>query len=165
MATHPTRERLLELFEVDLGAGILRWRQSRGSACAGDVAGSVNAEGYCRLRVDGRHAMIHVIIWFLATGAWLPGKIDHRDRDRGHNAFANLRLATRSQNRANSSVSRRNKSGFKGVSITKSKSRPYWATIYVRGAPISLGYFSTPEAAASAYQAAARKHFGEFAAA
>lgn len=52
-------------------------------------------------------------------------------------------------------------SGFKGVSKRAGKWRAY---ITVGGRFISLGSFTTVREAARAYDAAAREHFGEFAA-
>ena len=91
-------------------------------------------------------------------------EVDHKDRDRSNNCYDNLRLATRSQNAANSTKKRTNTSGYKGVSKSKSKVKTRWyAGIEVMGKYHYLGTFDTPQEASAAYRAAAIQHFGSFA--
>lgn len=87
---------------------------------------------------------------------------DHRNGNSLDNRRDNLRLSTRSQNKANSKRYSNNKSGFKGVSWSKQR-RKWKAKIYVNLQPIDLGCFSDVIEAAAAYRAAATKFFGEFA--
>lgn len=88
-------------------------------------------------------------------------EIDHRNRDGLDNQRANLRWATKSQQRWNQAVRRDSKSGFKGVHLLHGR---YWAaTIRHEGKPYHLGYFPTAEAAAHAYDTRARELHGEFA--
>lgn len=89
-------------------------------------------------------------------------EVDHINGDGLDNRRANLRLATRAQNQWNSGRRSDNTSGFKGVGWVRSRQR-WQAKIKVRGLRIFLGYHASPEAAAQAYDAAARQHFGEFA--
>lgn len=92
---------------------------------------------------------------------------DHRNGDPLDNQRHNLRLATQQQQAMN--TRHRNGKRFKGVSFCptihgKYRCRVPWrARIRVAGKLISLGFYSTEEAAAQAYNNAALKHFGEFA--
>lgn len=88
-------------------------------------------------------------------------EIDHINGDRANNKRENLRLATRSQNAANT----RN---YKGLSPYKGVSwfapRGYWrATIRLNGKQRTLGYYDTEEKAARAHDAKARELHGAFA--
>lgn len=85
--------------------------------------------------------------------------VDHRDRDGLNNRRSNLRIATRSQNAANSKP-RRTKAPFRGI---YQNGKMWVARIRVNYAYIYLGTYPTPEAAAAAYDLAASAHFGEFA--
>jgi len=89
--------------------------------------------------------------------------VDHISGDTLDNRRTyNLRLATRSQNKANGRAYANNSSGFKGV---------YWAPRHkkwhaqIRHARhlYDLGYFDCPEDAARAYDAKAREVHGPFA--
>lgn len=72
---------------------------------------------------------------------------------------SNLRMATPSQNVANS---RGKPTKLKGVGFSPNGKR-FSARIKVNYKSIHLGYFATAEAAHAAYVEAARKYFGEFA--
>lgn len=97
-----------------------------------------------------------------------PGMpIDHINQNKLDNRRTNLRMATKAQNLMNRGPNKNNTSGYKGVSHVHSSSRlktKQWkAQIVVSRKLKPLGYFSTPELAAMAYNAAALKYHGEFA--
>lgn len=89
--------------------------------------------------------------------------VDHRNRNPLDNTRANLRLATPSQNSANSHPNHRSKYGRGVVRVTHNTPRPYKASITVRRKQIHLGYYRTAHEAAAAYDEAALRHHGEFA--
>lgn len=78
------------------------------------------------------------------------------------NRRSNLRLATSSQNSANTARHCDNKSGYKGVYFEQKTGR-WKAQICIRGKQTHLGRFDTPEHAHEAYKQAASEVFGEFA--
>ena len=88
--------------------------------------------------------------------------IDHRNNNPTDNRRANLRVATKSQNAANSKVRITSKSGYKGVSYRKA-ARRYVARVHCEGKEHHLGLYSTAEGAARAYNAKALELFGSFA--
>jgi predicted RNA-binding Zn-ribbon protein involved in translation (DUF1610 family) len=89
--------------------------------------------------------------------------IDHRDHDGLNNQRSNLRVATGSQNGANTRPSLRElTSPYKGVSWAK-QPRMWIAVISFEGRVRKLGSFASELEAAHAYDAAARELFGEFA--
>lgn len=89
-------------------------------------------------------------------------EVDHENGDKLDNRRSNLRLCTRAQNSHNTGLTRANTSGFKGVSFCKQTGR-WVAQIQAQGRYIKIGRFDTPNAAACAYDTAARKYQGEFA--
>jgi hypothetical protein len=93
--------------------------------------------------------------------------VDHINHNGLDCTRANLRVATISQNVANGRKQttfcrKAPSSPFKGVTWRKSDKK-WQAQIIVNGKYIHLGYFLNEVVAAKAYDAAARKHFGEFA--
>lgn len=85
--------------------------------------------------------------------------VDHANRDPLDCRKANLRLASRSQNAANARI--RGRVPFRGVSRN---GRKFEARITVNRVAHRLGRFTTARDAARAYDEAARRFFGEFAA-
>jgi hypothetical protein len=160
-----TAERLRELLAYDPETGEFRWRVNRTHGVkAGDPAGSVNREGYIRVSIYGVKYLAHRLAWLMVRGEWPPEgfEIDHENRKRSDNRGVNLRLATCSQNQANVGISRRNRSGFRGVSFCKAAGR-WEAHFRDSGSKRHLGLFDTPEAAGAVAQAARAAAFGAFA--
>lgn len=115
---------------------------------------------YASAVVDGKDKKLHRALW----DWWgLPPAplLDHKDGNALDCRRENLRPATKSLNGANSRLSRRNKSGFKGV---KKAGRRWLAQIRGESATNQrIGLFDTPEEAHAAYLAKARELHGEFA--
>jgi len=159
-----TLERLKEILSYDPETGLWTRLVSRGAMQAGDIAGCLD-EGYVRLRVDGKIYRSSRLAWFYMTGVWPPAEVDHIDRDRANDRWANLRIATRSQNNCNRGVFSNNQIGVKGISRhDRPRLKPFKASIKVNSRSKSIGYFETVDLASAAYEAAARENFGEFAA-
>jgi hypothetical protein len=158
-----TAERLRELLEYDPETGEFRWLRHRArGARAGSPAGYINAVGYRVIMLSQRAYHAHRLAWLYMAGEWPRGDLDHINGDRADNRRSNLRLADRTQNNANARRRSDNTSGHKGVSRHGQCNR-WQARIRVRGRTIYLGLHKTQEAAAAAYDAAAREHFGEYA--
>lgn len=160
-----TQERLKELLDYDPATGVFTWRVARCRVKAGDRAGYLRSDGYWMIVVDGCSPVgAHRLAWLWVHG-FLPKEIDHRNLDRADNRIAEIRVATHSQNHANTPISIRNKCGFKGVhfSADGKRAKRWRAMIRVNGKLSSLGRFSTAEEAHACYVAAAEKAFGEFA--
>lgn len=148
----------------DLDSGELWWRERGDPAFDAHYAGrpalsSVDSSnGYKRGRLLGRALYAHRVIFALAMGRLPHGGIDHINGDKTDNRIINLRECTKAQNARNARGWGR--SGLKGVGARRGKWRAY---IQVDGRVIHLGTFEQQEAAARAYDAAAVRHFGEFA--
>jgi|SRR5712664_137698 len=89
-------------------------------------------------------------------------EVDHRDGNGLNNLETNLRLATVSTNQQNRRKWTQATSRFKGV-YWNSRDCRWTARIGINKKRISLGNFRNEKTAACAYDAAAKKYFGEFA--
>lgn len=126
-------------------------------------AGSFTPGGYRVIGIDGRVYKEHQLAWVIMTGEKAP-QVDHKDRDKGNNKWANLRKADTSKNKANNTGYKRTQDLPKGVYHQRGSSvNKFVAMIRVKGKGIYLGVHPTAEAAHKAYQEAAKKYFGEFA--
>lgn len=111
-----------------------------------------------------RQIIMHRVIMSRMLGRELERRdtIDHVDGNKLNNTRSNLRLATRSQNGANTTRQVNNTSGYKGVSWHKASGK-WSADITKDYRRRHLGVFETPEEAHKAYKAAAMELYGEFA--
>jgi hypothetical protein len=127
----------------------------------GRLVGATTGNGYRIMSVylPGRkrsNVCVHRVVWMLLNGA-IPDDldVDHVDFDRSNNKIDNLRLLNRSQN----TYRKRHKQRAlpRGVArhISANKSNPFVAQLCGK----TLGYFSTPELAKIAYDAAREKLF------
>lgn len=113
---------------------------------------------YARTIKSGKTIIMHRLI----MNANFSEIIDHINGNGLDNQKKNLRLVSLNQNRQNSIKAKSNKSGYKGVSWYKNKSK-WRVSMGHNGKFIHIGYFLNKKDAARAYNNAAIKYFGEFA--
>jgi hypothetical protein len=125
----------------------------------------VSSEGYAKRDVvhNGRRYSTYMHRDVVRrTGKSAKPQVDHRSQNRLDNRRRNLRPATKQENMANRGPQRNNTSGYKGVYWDKT--RLLWlAAIKVNRRMRFLGRWPTKEAAARAYNKAAKTHFGKYA--
>jgi excisionase family DNA binding protein len=112
-------------------------------------------------RITRRHISMHREILGLEHGDKREG--DHKNGNTLDNRRCNLRISTRSQNQWNRKNTKKGASKYKGVWWNKQANK-WSATITKNGQSHYLGLHHDELDAARAYDAAARKLFGEFAA-
>lgn len=142
--------------------GLLWWKVRKRGRRVNRPAGRIAENRYVTVGIDYQQYMAHHVIWALQTGKWPKREIDHKNRKMTDNAWTNLRQATVSQNRANSSLRKDNASGAKGVSWHGPRAK-WRARCHVNGRELHLGLFTNFDDACAAYASAATKHFGAFA--
>jgi len=156
-------EELRKHLNYDPITGRFTWATRRSMAVKiGQEAGYVMNKGYRMILFGARGYMAHRLAWLYHYGAWPTDQLDHINGDKDDNRIENLRVANDSQNQANVGLSRRNKSGVKGVSWN-ARRKKWTAEIRVNTKGKHLGYFDRIEDAACAYAAAAERFRGEFA--
>lgn len=155
MRSRVSIQRLMEVLAYDANTGELRWKQSKGTKCAGSLAGTKVA-GYLRIQIGGRIYPAHQLAWAIHFGEWADSPIDHRNRDGSDNRLVNLRKVTPSENQHNRGISRNNRSGFLGV-FYDGHAKRFKAEIAAGGVTYRLGAFHTAEAANEAYVTAKQR--------
>ena len=155
---------LKQWFFYDPKTGVLTWRMSNRYITAGTRAGCIGGKGYLYVRLMGKVYRAHHLAWLMHYGEWPDPTlvVDHINGDTGDNRIENLRLATITQNAANSKLRAANTSGAKGV-VWHKRDKVWCAGIGVNGKNIHLGNFTNKQSAAEAYRDAAVRYFGEFA--
>lgn len=118
------------------------------SRFANKEAGYVSENGYIRVSIDGKQFYAHQIAFALMTGG-IPNEIDHINLNKADNKWSNLRIAEHHQNASNAFKRCTNKSGFKGVSWSKSNKR--WRMEISHRGKVYFGYFLTKEEAYESY--------------
>lgn len=117
-------------------------------------------KGYVGSFKDGKLDYVHREI--LGLKPFDGMEADHINRNKLDNRRCNLRVATRSQNCANTSIGSRNKTGVRGVWFCNEKKK-FRVQIQNLGRRISLGSFITLREANEARIKAEAELLGEFA--
>ena len=160
-----TADYVREILDYDPETGVLTWKKlprRPGKAKIGHAAGWQRPDRRIAIGIPGRgDYRAHRLIWLMMTGEWPPEEIDHIDLDPSNNRWANLRLATSSQNQAHRGLQSNNKSGHPGV-FFHAKTGRWWAYIKHKGHREHIGVFDTAEKAYAARLARERQVFGQF---
>jgi hypothetical protein len=145
-----------ETFDYDPESGVLRRRST------GKAVGTRFDTGHMCVGFDGRMTGVHRIIWAIYYGVSPDDRqIDHINGDGADNRIPNLRLATNAQNSMNSRLSKRNKSGIKGVFwVTKAK---VWRAVVGFEKQYYISHHKTIEEAAARVTALRLSLHAEFA--
>jgi hypothetical protein len=156
-----TQEALKSILDYDPLSGIFTWLENRSTVKIGQRAGTISSRNCCRqISIDGKTFKEHQLA-FLYMEGWIPLLIDHKNNNPLDNRWTNLRVATKSQNAANSGPRSTNTSGYKGVYFHK-QAKKWSSQITCNRKVHSLGLFDTPEEAYAAYSAKATELHGDF---
>lgn len=150
-----TADRARQLLAYDPATGRFTWLVNRaGTARAGSLAGSADAQGYHVIRVDGELYKAHRLALLISRGSWPADEVDHVNGIRNDNRMQNLREVTKQQNAQNRVLPpRHNRSGVAGVHWFARDSK-WLARITVCGKRRSLGLYTSFDAAVAARRAA-----------
>lgn len=97
-----TLAQLQARLHYDPTTGLFTWRVKQGKRGKGQLAGALNrTNGYVYIGLMHGEYLAHRLAWFYMTGRWPVADVDHINRHRDDNRWANLRGASRSENNKN----------------------------------------------------------------
>jgi len=152
-----THSQLLELLSYDENSGQFQWLKSQGRTSAGSRAGTIHSLGYRIIGIDGSLYRANRLAWFYVTKEWPAGVVDHINRDKSDDRFANLRDVSHRTNCINRGCQKNNTSGITGVRFEK-QSGKWFAYIKAHGKMRSLGRFDTMDLAIIARRVAEQSY-------
>ena len=124
--------------------------------------GYKETKGYLCLNLFSTTWKCHRLAWFLYYGCWPKEVLDHINGIRVDNKIENLREATQNQNEMNKKKKTECSSNYKGVWWCVNN-KTWRARIRNNGTSKNLGSYTSEEAAACAYDKAARELHGDYA--
>jgi hypothetical protein len=140
---------VMSALSYDGDSGRLAWKISRGKARPGQLAGSVDKDGYLQVVVLGMPVKAHRLAWFMHHGSWPDGEIDHINGLRADNRIANLRVVSRGENCRNLHKTPANGVGIRGA--VRQVTGRFGARVKLDGRTYWLGTFDTPQEAGAVY--------------
>ena len=155
-------ENVHKVFKYDKDTGILYRSMINGRLKVTGASGRNPYYQYLVTAYNGRQYRVTHIIWLIVYGKFPTVHIDHINTIQNDNRLINLREATQTQNRANTTVTTRSKSGVKGVFWDKERNR--WS-VYITSdyKTYFVGRYDDIEDAKKAYKNKATELWGEFA--
>jgi len=147
----------------DYQDGKLLYKKSIFKRLIGKQAGGINkSTGYHRTNIKSKYYATHRLVWLFHHGEWPCMDLDHKDVDKTNNRIENLRLTNDRLNAGNVKKQQNKTSIYKGV-LWHKQHKKWYSQIRANGKRQFLGLFVNEIEAAKAYDAAARKHFQDFA--
>jgi len=144
-------EVLKENLHYEPTTGLFTWVKGRSGTKIGNIAGTLNKDGYINIKINCKRYKAHRLAWLYVNGSMPESLIDHINGNKNDNRICNLREATQKQNMRNQSNPQKgNKSGYLGVSFKKEGSK-YAANIRINGKNKHLGYFAAAKDAHEVY--------------
>ena len=137
----PDVEELHRLFRYDRETGKLYWKISTTNRIkVGDESGSLNSQGYLRVKIQSKPYYIHRIIYKMCHKVEPPAYLDHINQIKTDNRLENLREIDNGHN------VRRSMNGT-GVGVQTGRKKKYRAKFSFNGKEHFLGRFYTYEEA------------------
>ena len=134
--------------------GIFKWKiVIFSNVRIGDIAKSIDKDGYITIGINGRHNRAHRLAWLYVYGNLPEHEIDYINHNKIDNRIKNLRDVTRFENAKNKSMRSSSKSGIQGVSWDKKRKK--WIAQIMKK---NLGRFNSIDEAKQAREEAKIKY-------
>lgn len=152
MLSDLTQAELKAILHYEPKTGVFTRLCRVGNQPRGARAGSLQADGYRYIGINGKRHAEHRLAWLYVYGVHPTNVVDHKDRDPANNRIANLRDVTQRENLQNM--------GNKTPGVYFMQARNRWrAQVQIGMTKKNLGNFLTKEAAVAARTAYTATHF------
>jgi len=131
-----TQRKIKQLISYDRLTGIVRNRKTN------QVVGGQSGRKYPQIIINGKHYLLHRLIWLYVYGSFPKKNIDHINRDPSDNRLSNLRNVSQICNMRNVANFKHGTSGVKGVNFHKPRNK-WRAVMVINQVKKSLGYYQT----------------------
>ena len=149
-----TQTYLQSVFKYENGQ--LYWISNRRGVQKNKPINCKVGSGYIGCMLDGKHYLVHRLIYLYINGYMPKNDIDHINGNKSDNRIENLRVVTKKDNQQNMRKAySTSKSGLLGSFYSK-KHNNWFSRICVNGQRKWLGCFKTPDEAHQAYLKAKR---------
>lgn len=120
-----TLEQVNKVLKYNEHSGELTWisKESSRSVVVDTRAGTKHKNGYRYIQLYGNSYPEHRLIWFIKTGNFPSGVIDHINHKRDDNRWSNLRDVSFSENMRNQTVLKGTRTGEQGIWYCKRRKR------------------------------------------
>jgi len=130
---------LKTVLNYDPVAGAIAWKTRPSKKIRqGDVAGYVNYQKYCAVKINGKTYPTHRIIWAFEHGIWPKASLQHIDGNKLNNHISNLKEFVKIQHQKPTDRTGR----LPGTTFHK-KTGKWQAAITINGQQKYLGLFLT----------------------
>lgn len=144
-----TYEYLVTRLEYNKETGIFIWLTTKSNKIKiGDIAGSLQHEGYHRVSIDKKEYLSHRLAWFYIYKEWPKGQIDHINGIKNDNRIKNLRDVSHSINGQNQT---KHRNGHLVGTTWCKRDKKWIAYIYINRKRKHIGVFLSQQEAHEAY--------------
>lgn len=139
-----------KLLKYSKKTGQFTWKVKRSNKVkAGDVAGTIDHEGYVKIRIFEKEYRAARLAWLFVNKNWPKYNVDHINGIKTDNRIENLRDVSQRENCQNRNYHRNGK--LVGAIKKRSKKYPFTSIVYLKKQLINLGNFKTKEEANKVY--------------
>lgn len=148
------------MLHYDPVSGVFTALKSERNRVAGQVVGTITHEGYLTTNINSKTYTLHRLAFLYMEGEFPALLVDHINGNPSDNRWENLRQVTCQQNLLNAKISKRNKSGHKGVWFDKTLN--VWKAQVMTNGKVWRKLFDDLDSAVAAVKDYRAKVHGEF---
>jgi hypothetical protein len=157
-----TQQELKAVLHYDPDTGLFTAVQTKYGRVAGQVVGSATREGYIYTSIRGKDRLLHRLAFLYMLGEMPKLLVDHINGNPSDNRWCNLREVSCHENLLNAKLSKRNKTGHKGVFYSDRLKKKKWQAQVMTNGVIWKRFFHTMQEAVDAIRAHRAEMHGEY---